>query len=177
MSDSSIPSRIADIADDRLSPLQVDVVNRLISGRGRVPTPFRIWLHSPFLADRLQALGEYLANCSTLTAREAKIVILFTAVHWHANYVFKAHAREARTLGLPDEVIDAIGAGHKPPLTDPREQVIYNLVTQFNGFDPATDAVFEPAIREFGHAGVADLLALCGYFTAVSLATKLYCVT
>jgi 4-carboxymuconolactone decarboxylase len=167
-------SRIADIPTDQLSAQQTDVVSRLMRGRGRIPTPFRIWLHSPALADHLQGLGEFLTSRSALTARETKIVILYIAVHWHANYVFNAHAREARTLGLADNIIDAIGAGHTPPLTESRERLIYNLMTQLNGFDPAPDAAFDPLVRELGHAGVADLLALCGYFTAVSLATKLY---
>jgi 4-carboxymuconolactone decarboxylase len=174
MSNRSNSSRIAEIPAEQLSPEQADIVNRLISGRGRIPTPFKIWLHSPELAGVLQPLGDYLARPSTLTARETKIAILFMAVHWHARYVFDAHAREARGLGVADEVIEAIGAGQTPLLVESRERAIYELVTQLNGFESPADGVFRQAVQELGHGGLADLLALCGYFTAVSLATKLY---
>ena len=174
MSDRSNSSRIAEIPAEQLSPQQADIVNRLISGRGRIPTPFKIWLHSPELAGLLQPLGEYLARPSTLTARDTKIAILFMAVRWHARYVFDVQAREARGLGVADEVIEAIGAGQTPLLTEGRERAIYELLAQLNGFDAPSDDVFGRAVRELGHGGLADLLALCGYFTAVSLATKLY---
>jgi len=174
MSDASTPSRISEIPRDQLSAQQRDIMNRLLRDRGRVPTPFKIWLHSSTLADHLEGLGEFLTSRSTLTPREAKIVILWMAVHWHADYVFKVHAREARVLGLAENVIEAIGAGRSPPLKSSREQIVYELVRQSAVLEPASDDLFESAIEELGHAGVAELLATCGYFTAVALATKLY---
>jgi 4-carboxymuconolactone decarboxylase len=149
--------------------------------RGRVPTPFKIWLHSPALADRLQELGAFLTTGTSLSKREAKIAILLVATHWRAEYVFKMHAREAREAGLPETVIEAIAAGtgptHCPPIVDSREQIVYQIVSSFVRIENAPDAMFAAAVTQLGHAGVAELLALCGYFTSLALAMKLYRVS
>ena len=43
---------------DALTGRQRDVYKRILSGpRGQVAGPLRVWLHSPELADRAQALG------------------------------------------------------------------------------------------------------------------------
>jgi len=104
-------SRIAEIPEAELSSAQTEVLRKLMAERGRVPTPFKIWLHSPALADRLHDLGSLLTGETTLSKREAKIAILLIAAHWRAIHVFTMHAREAREAGLPDAVIDAISAG------------------------------------------------------------------
>jgi 4-carboxymuconolactone decarboxylase len=178
---NSEQSRIAEIPSEQQSPAQASLVRRLIGDRGRVPTPFKVWLHSPALADRLQGLGGLLATGTSLSKREAKIAILLMAAHWRAEYVFKMHAREAREAGLPETVIEAIavdrGSTSCPQIVDSREQMVYQLVGSFVQIESVPDAMFADAVRQLGHAGVAELLALCGYFTSVALAMKLYRVS
>jgi 4-carboxymuconolactone decarboxylase len=171
-------SRIEEIPPEALSATQTAVVTKLVADRGRVPTPFKVWLHSPVLAERLHDLGSYLAGGTSLRKREAKIAILLIATHWRAEYVFKMHAREALDAGLPGEIVDAI-AGHRegldqPRFSDPREQIIYALVRAFTQSAAIDDGIFDEAVHRLGHAGVADLLATCGYFTSVALAMKMY---
>lgn len=173
---SDTPNRIEEIPVERLSPRQNEVLNKLMSGRGRIPTPFKIWLHSPELADRLQSLGKFLSDGTSLSKREAEIAILCIAAHWHGDYVFTVHAREARDAGLPDAAIEGIGSQRAPLLEHPREQVVYQLASNFGAREPISNALFAQATDELGHAGLAELLALCGYFTTVALAMKTYAV-
>jgi 4-carboxymuconolactone decarboxylase len=174
-------TRLEEIPNDALSSAQALVVRKLMSERGRVPTPFKIWLHSPLLADHLHDLGSFLANGTSLSPREAKIAILLMAAHWHAEYVFKMQAREAREAGLPEAVIEAIaGEGEQTSglhLADPRERAVYQVVHAFTRAAPISDAVFADAVNQLGHPGVAEMLAFCGYFTSVALATRLYRVS
>ena len=171
-------NRIAEIPEAELSSAQSAVVRRLVAERGRVPTPFKIWLHSPALADRLHDLGSLLTGETSLSKREAKIAILLIAAHWRAIYVFTMHAREAREAGLPDAVIDAISAGddwtHVRDHTTARECAVYKVIGGLSSLGPVSDAVFDEAVAALGHPGLADLLAMCGYFTSVALATNLY---
>ncbi|MGP0061695.1 MAG: hypothetical protein ACLPID_20700 [Beijerinckiaceae bacterium] len=52
--------RIQDIAPDELDAEQRRVCDAIVSGpRGVVQGPLRVWLHSPQLADRAQALGAF----------------------------------------------------------------------------------------------------------------------
>jgi 4-carboxymuconolactone decarboxylase len=171
-------SRIEEIPPEALSASQTETLAKLMADRGRVPTPFKVWLHSPVLAERLHDLGRYLAGGTSLRKREAKIAILLIAGHWRADHVFKMHAREALEAGLPAEVVEAI-AGYRdgrdqPRFTDPREQATYALVRAFTQSAAIDDGIFADAVHRLGHAGVADLLATCGYFTSVALAMRLY---
>ena len=88
------------------------------------------------------------------------------------------HAREALDAGLPGEVVDAIAAHgeefDQPRFTDLREQVIHALVRAFTLSAAIDDGIFDDAVHRLGHAGVADLLATCGYFTSVALAMKMH---
>ena len=175
------PTRLEEIPSDALSPAQALVVLKLMGDRGRVPTPFKVWLHSPVLADRLHDLGSFLANGTSLSLREAKITILVMAAHWHAEYVFKMQAREAREAGLPEAAIDAIAGGDEQTaglhLADARERAVYQVVHAFTRAAPISDAVFADAVNQLGHPGVAEMLAFCGYFTSVALAMRLYRVS
>ena len=44
------PVRILEIPEDELSPAQKKVFDDLVAGRGRLLTPYKIWIHSPELA-------------------------------------------------------------------------------------------------------------------------------
>ena len=44
------PVRIKDIPETELTPEQANVFKALVAGRGRLLTPYRIWIHSPRLA-------------------------------------------------------------------------------------------------------------------------------
>ncbi len=169
--------RLAEIPTDQLSAEQSAVIAKLLGNRGRIPTPFKVWLHSPALAVQLQGLGAFLTKASSLSVREQKIAIMRLAAHWHADYVLRVQAGEAREAGISGSVIEALESGRDPHLTDAREQSVYELVCDFDRPVPSSDALFERAVRELGHAGIAEILALCGYFTAVALAMKLYRVT
>lgn len=166
--------RLAEIEPERLSPQQALVVETLKGNRGRVPTPFKVWLHSPSLAGHLQALGSFLANQISLTRREAELVILAAAAHWHGDYVFNVHAKEARALGLPEAVVDALRQNRPGDLAAGRERTVLELTRSLAEGGTVGDELFARALQELGRDGLAELLALFGYFTSVSLAMKLH---
>ena len=178
---SSAPNRLVEIAPDRLSKEQTLLMEKLVRERGRVPTPFKIWLHSPVLANCLNDLGIYIARGTSLAKSEAEIAVLILAAHWRADYVFAMHRKEAREAGLAVEVIDAIeGNGDSLSIhgaLDDRQRCIHRLVRAFTERRTVPDDDFLTAAHELGHAGIADVLALCGYFTSVALAMKLYQVS
>lgn len=174
MNEPQCTHRLAEIAPERLSPQQAVVLETLKGNRGRVPTPFKVWLHSPSLAGHLQALGSFLANQVSLTRREAELVILAVAAHWHGDYVFSMHAKEARAAGLTDAVVAAVRLNLPADLETARERTVLELARTFAERGTATDELFARAIEELGRGGVAELLALYGYFTSVSLAMKLH---
>lgn len=177
MSDTRSSSRIAEIPPEQLSPAQAAVLQTLQQGRGRIPTPYKVWLHSARLAECLHPLGVLFTQETLLTKREVEIVILTAAAHWNCEYVLTGHAREARAVGLTDDVIEGIRQHRDVTLPDAREQAVLDIARSSADSESAPDEVFNRSVHALGHAGVAELLALFGYFTAVSLAMKLYRVS
>ncbi len=170
-------NRLPELQDNLLSEAQAAILKQVAAGRGRVPTPFRIWIQSPELAGPLHELGTRLSKNTSLSKRERELAILLMARHWRAEYVFEVHTREAAEAGLSNAIIESIRAGLLPSLTDRREQLVYDLVRDFDHASPASDQSFQDALAALGHHGLAEVLVLCGYFTSVSLAMKLYQVS
>src|SRR3954470_819179 len=107
-------TRIKDIPENELTPEQAKVFNDLVAGRGRLLTPYRIWIHSPRLAAALETIGTFLNKKSSLSEREVELVICIIANHWKAEYVWTVHTRMCVELGIPQRVFDAIRAGQAP---------------------------------------------------------------
>lgn len=168
------PSRIRDIPEDQLSSAQKAAVEAVVGGRGRVPGPYRIWLHSPIMMQRLERLGTFLVNESSLSKREQELAIVAIASHWHGTFVFTVHSRVARELGIEQSAIDDIKAGRMPTLSDKREAAVIEIALTSAERDPASDEVFARAIAALGEESLADLLVFLGYYSAVAIAMKLH---
>jgi 4-carboxymuconolactone decarboxylase len=93
-----------------------------------------------------------------------------------ARYVAAAHAREATAAGVSEAVVAAIEAGRPPELIDPRQRAVAEMMFALLGPEPPSSAIFAAAVAALGHVGVAEAIALAGYFTAVGLAMKMYAV-
>src|SRR4051794_40629413 len=115
------PTRIREIPPEQLTTAQQAAIKAVIGGRGRIPGPYKIWLHSPVMMQRLERLGTFLVKESSLKPREQELAILAVARHWNGNFVFSVHARVAREQGVPDATIEDLRAGRKPALNDARE--------------------------------------------------------
>lgn len=168
------PSRIREIPPEQLTAPQKAAIDAVLGGRGRIPGPYKIWLHSPAMMQRLERLGTFLVNESSLTKREQELAIVCISSHWHGNYVFTVHARVARELGIPEAAIEDIRVGRMPKLDDKREAAVVEIALTAPDADPASDAVFARAIAALGEEGLADLLVFLGYYSTVAIAMKLH---
>jgi len=167
-------SRLGDIAPEELSAEQAAVLEAVQRGRGFVPKPFKIWLHSPRLAERMEALGTYLSTNSSLSNRELEIAVVVVARRLSSPFVLDAHLRAAAKAGHPPAVVDALREGRVPELAGTRERAVYEIARTADDAAPASDELFAQAVSALGREGLADLLALIGYYTAVGVAMKLH---
>jgi 4-carboxymuconolactone decarboxylase len=167
-------NRIQEIAPDKLSAEQNTVFQQLTAGRGRILTPYKVWIHSPRVASGMEQIGTFLNKKSSLSPREVEIGIIVIARHWNADYVLQAHIREGRKVGLPEDVIQAVVAGKAPKLTDPHEHGVYTFANALAGGVKLSDADFAAIEKAIGRDGVAEVLVLLGYYTSVALAMKVH---
>ena len=76
---------------------------------GAVSGPYGILLHSPELAERAAALGQFVRWNWDLTPAQRETAIITAARHWDAELMWGSHVRLAREAGVRDEVIAVVG--------------------------------------------------------------------
>jgi 4-carboxymuconolactone decarboxylase len=167
-------NRIQEIPPEKLTPEQATIFEQLTAGRGRILGPYKIWIHSPAVASGMEQLGTFLNKRASLSKREVEIGILVIAQHWQADYVRQAHIREGKAAGLPQETIDAILAGADPKLADAHERAVHRFAAALVNGTKLSDAEFAAIETAIGRAGIAEVLSLLGYYTAVSMAMKVH---
>jgi 4-carboxymuconolactone decarboxylase len=167
-------NRLIDIPPDQLTAEQKTVFDNLTAGRGRILGPYKVWIHSPTVAAGMEAIGTHLNKHGKLTTREVEIVILVIAQHWDANYVRQAHIKAGKAAGLADAIIDAVLAGREPELADPHERAVHRFAAALVAGARLTDAAFAEIEKALGRDGIAEVLALLGYYTSVALAMKVH---
>jgi 4-carboxymuconolactone decarboxylase len=166
--------RILDVTPDQLTSEQKSIFERLVAGRGRILGPYRIWIHSPTVASGMEQIGTFLNKRSTLSEREVEAVIIMIARHWQGDYVQTAHVRMGKKVGLPDATIDALVAGKDPKFTDPHEAAVHKFAAAMIASRKVPDAEFAEIEKVLGRAGIAEVLALLGYYTSVAMAMKVH---
>jgi 4-carboxymuconolactone decarboxylase len=154
-----------------LSGPQRAMAEELMSGkRGSLRGPFNVFLRSPEVGNHLQRVGEHVRFRSSLSPRLNEMAILMTARWWLSQYEWYAHEPLARNAGLSEEIIRALRSGTPPSRMDSDEAALFGFCTEIRERRRVSDATFSEAIQRFGERGVMDLIALLGYYDAVSIA-------
>jgi 4-carboxymuconolactone decarboxylase len=162
--------RFPDIALDDMTPAQRQVADAILAGpRGSLMGPFKTWLHSPEMADRLQRVGEFLRFNSSLPRDLNEFAICITAVTWNASFEWYAHYQMAVDAGVPPALLADLLAGRRPAGMSDDATMIYEFCTQLHRQRQVSDAAFAAVARRFGAQGAAELVALCGYYTLVAM--------
>lgn len=174
MNEQPMPSRILEIPPERLTPEQRAGLDALLRGRGRMLTPYKVWLHSHDLLRAMEHLGTFLNKKCSLSEREVELGICLIARHWAAEYVFRIHAARCVDLGYPAATIDAIWHDQVPDLPEPRERAVYDLAVMAQNQGPGSDLAFDSALGALGRDGLAEVICLFGYYSAVAIAMRLH---
>lgn len=155
---------------DSLSAAQKAVWDRIVAGpRGEVVGPLRVWLTSPELADRAQALGQFARYDSSLPLHLSELAILVTGRIWGSEFEWAHHAPIAAEAGVPEAAIEAISLGARPALDDPQMAAVFDFAVELHRDRQVSDAVFDRATEALGAQGVVDLVGICGYYTLISM--------
>lgn len=162
--------RFATLSPDQMTPEQKRVADAILNGpRKKLSGPFNVWLRSPVLADRLQAVGEYLRFSTSIDHRLNEFAILIAARFWTAQYEWYAHYPLAMKAGLRPEIAAELAQGKRPSGMRADEALVYDICTQLHDAGNLTDTTYAAAVAAFGENGVVDLIAVSGYYDIVSM--------
>ncbi len=166
--------RFPAIPPEQMTPEQRRAAEGIVSGpRGGMRGPFNAWLRSPEVADRFQRVGEYVRFKTCIPLDLNELAILVTAREWTSQYEWFAHRRLALQAGLSEAIADAIATGKRPAQMSEDEAIVYDFATELHRTKEVSDATFERTKARFGEQGVIDLVAVCGYYTAVAMTLNL----
>ena len=171
---SETQNRISPPDPEAATPRQKALMEQVIAQRGKLLTPYKIWLHAPGVAEGLEALGTFLNKNASLSKKELQVVILSTVVHWKSPYPIKNHVKHSRNADLPEEIINAILEGRPVETDDARLGAIARMTATALAAEATPDDAFEAYVATLGREAIAEILALIGYFTAVALALRFH---
>ncbi|WP_298464190.1 carboxymuconolactone decarboxylase family protein [uncultured Erythrobacter sp.] len=168
-------SRIPTASFEDLSEDQQRVYNAIKSGpRGVVQGPLKVWLESPELADKSQALGAFCRYDTTLPPRLSELAIIITGAHWQAGFEWHVHAPIALEAGIDPAAVDAIREGREPVLAKQDEQVVYAFTTQLLRNREVSDETYAKAVDVLSYRSVVDLVGILGYYGLISMTIKAF---
>jgi 4-carboxymuconolactone decarboxylase len=153
---------------DTMPASQRAVHDEIVAHLGGLSGPSGVWLHVPEMARRIAPVGVWLRKQGALPDRTREIAILVTAQFWKSEYEWYSHAKIATEVGVPAAVIDALHQGTRPPLQGP-ELVAWEVARALHDHHAIPDALYERALAALGQPQLIELVALCGYYTLVSM--------
>jgi len=163
-------TRMPEMAPAQMSPEQKAMYDAIMAGpRHSMEGPFNMWLRSPDLGNRLQRVGEYLRFKTTIPHNLNEFAILITAVEWKSGFEWYAHYPLAIKAGLEPAVAKDLQDGRRPASMTADETLVYDFATQLQRQKQVSDTVYAGVVKRFGEQGVADLVALLGYYNVVSM--------
>lgn len=162
----AISSRVAFPDQGVMSEDQLRVRDEIAKGpRGGVRGPLRLLLHTPQIAQRVQALGETLRWGASLSKTVVEVAILLTARKIGADYVWHFHAAlAARENLLGSAALEDLSQGRIPDELPENDRVIASFVLALLADDEIGDAQLSDVVRYVGEAGLIELLCLVGYY-------------
>jgi 4-carboxymuconolactone decarboxylase len=167
--------RLKELGNEDLTDAQRAVVDELKAGpRGGVVGPYDAWLRRPDFARRARLLGDYCRFEAEMPRDVAELAIIVAGRYWDAPFEFWAHAPLAVDAGVPQEAVDAIRAGERPNLEDPRLSAAYSLLSEYFASHEVTEATYHRAIEVLGEEMVVDIVAVAGYYGVVCMTLNVF---
>lgn len=161
--------RLRKLGDDELSPRQRELAGRIAGRRGKVRGPFQVWLHSPELCDKVEALGAFVRFESSLELRLRELNLLIAARHFDAQYSWNAHVDTAVEAGVSRQALEALAQRRAPAFDRRDEQVMYAFCSELLERHFVADETFAEAHELFGDQGVVDIVGTLGNFSMLAM--------
>jgi 4-carboxymuconolactone decarboxylase len=146
----------------------------LVDEAGALEGPFNAMLLQPALGSALQALGAAVRYQGVLPGRTRELAILVVAAAWESEFERHAHEAAGRLLGLRDEDLAAIRAGHEPDLADAAERAAVRVAWTLARSGDLDDAQYSGAVARLGPAAIFELTTLVGYYATLALQLRVF---
>ena len=159
--------RIPDIDPATLTPEQKRIHDEIVSGpRGKVEEPLRVWLTSPGLADRAQALGAFCRYGTSLDQRLSELAILVTGAYWRAGFRMARSCADRDQGGLDAAAVDPIRVDKvRNSNEDDEKACVYAFARELLTTRRVSDETYRQWPTTLSRLAVVDLVGVLGFTT------------
>ena len=157
----------ATLSDDERKEYDDFLRTRKALPNGMMGGPFDAWLLNPELSHRLRGLGGMLWERTSLDRGLVELAICVAGRVWEANYEWYAHEPRAVQYGIPQSVMDAVYRGERPDGT-PEQVLVYDVCVAMFRDNRLSQDLYDRAVASFGERGLAEIMAIIGFYTLVS---------
>jgi 4-carboxymuconolactone decarboxylase len=166
--------RLEILEQKAMTPAQRELYDRIAGARGAVRGPFNLWLYSPELCDKVEALGKYVRFDSSIPPQLRDIAILVTARHWDSSYMWHSYSKRAEEGGISSDVVQAIAERREPPFQKSEDKAVYDYATELLHRHHVAEATFHTAVGAIGKVAIVELTALIGNYSMVAMALNAF---
>jgi 4-carboxymuconolactone decarboxylase len=125
--------------------------------------PYLALLNHPELARRIEELGFFLKFEGVLPRPIYQFIVLTVARATGAEFEWHDHIAHARAAGLPQEVIDRIGAGGTEAVAEPYE-LLKAILAKTLAWQILPDELAQRAVVQWGKQGLIEIVVLSGFY-------------
>ena len=168
--------RIPPLTEQQMTPDQKALSERISGKRGGTRGPFLVWLRSPGLCDRVEALGAYVRFETTLPLKYRELGLIMAARHWDAQYSWNAHAKKTIDAGIPAAAVEAIAERREPVFDDEQDAVFYRFCKELLETHFVSDETFAEALAVFGEEQLVDVVGVLGNSSMLAMCLNAFAV-
>ncbi len=125
--------------------------------------PYTALFNHPELARRVEEMGFYLKFEGVLPRPVYQFIVLSVAHATGAAFEWHDHVKHALAAGVPQDLVDAIGAGQTGALPEPYALVTAILVNTM-AWRPIPDDLQAHAVKRWGREGLVEIVVLSGFY-------------
>ncbi len=169
-------SRLAAPKPEEMNAAQRAVYDEVVAGpRGYIDGPLAELLHIPELCRHVQRIGAYVRFNGQLPPMQRELAMCMAARHISSQYVWVAHARQARMAKLPEDIIQALIARQRPNFHDDGDlECVYDFVQNLLKGGAVEQGLYDRAVKRFGKEKLIELVAITGQFTFISMVSNVF---
>lgn len=147
-----------------VAPEHHGVVDEVLKVFGNVRGPFSMLLHSPKLAERILAIGNFYRDDGIVAGKDRSLAILVGVRERHAAYVWSAQVNAARRAGVREEAIDVIRKKGDASKLTAEEREIITYAEQLFRTNKVEQAAFDALLKRHGVQWLVELTASANYY-------------
>jgi 4-carboxymuconolactone decarboxylase len=147
----------------------------LVGADGALAGPFNAMVAAPHVGGPLADLGAALRYRGHLPDRARELSILTVAARSQSEFEWQSHYAIAKSLGIADDIVDAIRAGREPlAITDAVERAVVAASTSLIADSDLGEVEFAELVELIGEDGVIELVVLVGYYELLARLLRVF---